>query len=98
MIDKNSVLILSGFLFLIGFIGLLRQSKIIKTIISIEIMTSASILNFCFFERAREFGIAHMAAIIAIILSGLVLTIVLSIIVMQFKEGETIDILKEDKL
>jgi len=98
VIDKNSVLILSGFLFLIGLIGILKQSKIVKTFISIEIMIFASILNFCYFSGSTMLKSGHVAAFMAAILSGLTLTIIFTIMAIQLKENETLDILKEQKI
>ena len=98
VIDKHSVLILSGFLFCIGFLGLLRQPKIIKTFVSLEIMLFSSIVNFCYFSGCSTIKSGHIAAFAAVLLGGITLSIMFAILATQFKENKTLDVLKEDKI
>lgn len=95
MIDQNSVLILSGSLFCIGLIGILGQPRVVKTVISLEIMIFAGILNFCYFAGADKVNLGHIAAVAIAILSGLTLAIIFAVLVMQFRQNDSLDILRE---
>jgi NADH:ubiquinone oxidoreductase subunit K len=83
LIGSESILILSGFLFGIGFLGLLRQPDIVKTIISLEIMIFASILNFAYFAGEESIRSGHLAILIAVVLSGFVWALVFTILPTQ---------------
>lgn len=80
MISRDAILLLSVILFCLGMIGLLSQKKIIKTIISIEIMIFASIINFCYFAGEKSIKSGHFAAFMAVILSGLTISVIYTII------------------
>ncbi len=80
MINRDVILLLSAILFCFGLIGLLSQKKIIKTIISIEIMIFASIINFCYFAGGKTIKSGHFATFMAVILSGLTISVIYTLI------------------
>jgi NADH:ubiquinone oxidoreductase subunit K len=96
MLDGESILLLSGFLFTIGIIGILNQTDIIKVFISIEIMIFAGIVNFCYFSGNTSIRSGHFAILIGVILGGLVLSVIFSILNLQIKDKRTGDLLEED--
>jgi NADH:ubiquinone oxidoreductase subunit K len=95
MYGPESILMLSGFLFFIGILGLLMQRSIIKTMISIEIMVFSSVLNFAYFAGNQSLRSGHFAILIAVILSGLVLSVVFTILNSQ-ERYEISDLLDEN--
>lgn len=96
MINGEIVLLTSGFLFCLGFIGILKQTNIVKTLISIEIMIFASVINFCYFSGGGVIRLGHFAAFIAIVLSGLVLSVIYAICSVQLKENINVNLLSEE--
>ncbi|MDR3030955.1 MAG: NADH-quinone oxidoreductase subunit K [Holosporales bacterium] len=87
MNEKDIVLIVSGLLFCAGIIGLLRERKIIKILISIEIILISSILNFCYFSYGMLlFGYIVAAVVLAI--GGATFCIIFSLCCIQFKNNE----------
>jgi len=90
-VSGNAILLTSIFLFCIGLIGIFRQGDTVRLLISIEIMILASVLNFCFF--GNSFG--ELIALIAVILSGITISVVYAIYTTQLKE-KNIDFLGED--
>jgi NADH:ubiquinone oxidoreductase subunit K len=97
MISGESVLILSGVLFGIGFIGLLRQPNIVKSVISIEIMMFASIVNFIYFSGDKAIKSGHMAVLMAVTIGSLVLSVIFSIVSLQILEKKNPDVCLEEK-
>lgn len=96
MLNGDSVLILSGFLFCLGFLGISRQPNLIKAFISIEIMMFAGIVNFAYFSGDEAIRSGHFAILVAVVLGGLVLAIIFAILTIQLKNGESTDMLSED--
>ena len=88
---SRTILVTSAFLFCIGFIGVFRQYDIVRMLISIEVMILASVLNFCFLGN----GSGELIALIAVILSGITISVVYAIYTKQLKE-ENIEFLSED--
>lgn len=87
----DTIILTSAFLFGIGFIGLFGQICIVRVLISIEIMILASVLNFCYFD-GNSGGIV---ALIAVILSGITISIVYALYTTQLQE-ENIEFLSEE--
>lgn len=96
MLNGDSVLILSGFLFCLGFLGILRQPNIIKIFISLEIMIFAGIINFAYFSGDEAIRSGHFAILVAVVLGGLVLAIIFAILNIQLKTRGGIDILSNN--
>ena len=80
---SSTIFVASAFLFCIGFIGVFRQYDIV--------MILASVLNFCFLGN----GSGELPALIAVILSGITISVVYAIYTKQLKE-ENIEFLSED--
>ena len=97
MLGGETVLLTSAILFCIGLIGLFRQTNVIRIMISIEVMFFASIINFCYFAGSHAIKSGHFAALIAVVLSGLVISVVYAIYTEQLKESDDIDLLSEGK-
>ncbi|MDR1332857.1 MAG: NADH-quinone oxidoreductase subunit K [Holosporales bacterium] len=89
-------LILSGFLFCIGLLGLLRQPSIVKVIISIEIMIFAGIINFAVTTGDFPIRSGHFAILIAVVLGGLAIGVIFTICNSQTRENKDINLLDED--
>ncbi len=96
MISRDAVLLLSVILFCLGLIGLLSQKKVIKTILSIEIMIFASIINFCYFAGAKAIKSGHFAAFMAVVLSGLTISVVYTLITKKSSDIPNNIFVKED--
>lgn len=78
MDERNLVLLVSGFLLSISFFGVFLERNILKTLISIEIMTISSILNFCYFSTEyNDFG--ELAAISIFVISGIIFCVLFAI-------------------
>lgn len=91
MLD-GCTLIFSAFLFTIGFLGcLIEQKNIIKTILSIELMILASVINFCYINEYDIIRIGYIFSVAAIIISGIILGIIFAMRV----HGEVKDNLNE---
>ncbi len=89
---NDCTLIFSGFLFTIGLIGcLIERSNIIKVMLSIEIMILASVVNFCCFDLDNILHIGDIFALTAIIVSGVILSIVFAIKIHNEQEDRFID-------
>ena len=86
---SDIVLLTSVFLFCISFIGIFKQYSVVRVLISIEIMILASVLNFCCYATGE------IIALIAVILSGITISIVYAIYTTQLKE-ENIEFLSGD--
>ncbi|MDR0942069.1 MAG: hypothetical protein LBM19_00405 [Holosporales bacterium] len=97
MVSSESILILSGFLFSLGFLGLLKQASIVKTMVCIEIMMFASIVNFAYACGERAANSDGLAILVVVVLSGLGLSIVFTILASQLKENQNVNLLDEDK-
>lgn len=80
MINREAILLLSVILFCLGLLGILCQKRIIKIVISIEIMIFASIVNFCYFAGGKSIKSGHFAAFIAIVFSGLIISVIYTLI------------------
>lgn len=80
MIDRDIILLLSVCLFCIGIVGALYQKNVIKVIISIEVIVFSSIINFCYFAGGKSIKSGHFAAFTAVIISGLVISVIYTII------------------
>lgn len=76
MMKGDLVLLASGVLFCLGFLGLFRQNSLIRVLIPIEVMFLASVMNFCYFAGKQIIRSGHFIALVAVFLSGLVLSIV----------------------
>jgi NADH:ubiquinone oxidoreductase subunit K len=94
--DSADVFLLTGTLFCTGFIGLLKQVDIVKTMISIEIMQMAGIINFCHLAKKYSEINGYLISVIAIILSGLVFAIIFMILNLQANGFGNSNLLKED--
>jgi NADH:ubiquinone oxidoreductase subunit K len=94
--DSLNIFLLSGTLFCIGFISLLKQTDLVKTIISIEIMQAAGVINFCYFAKKYSTMSGYLVGMVAIILSGLVFAIIFMILNLQANEDGDPNLLKED--
>lgn len=90
------MLLLTGTLFSTGFIGLLKQTDLVKTMISIEIMHVAGIINFCHLARKYSAMNGYLISIISIILSGLVFAVVFMILNSCTNDSDGSDLLEED--
>ena len=66
-------------------------------IIAILFLFFASIINFCYFAGSHAIKSGHFAALIAVVLSGLVISVVYAIYTEQLKESDDIDLLSEGK-
>ena len=97
MLDGETVLLTSAILFCIGLLGLFRQTNIIRIMISIEVMFFASIINFCYFAGSHAIKSGHFAALIAVVLSGLVVSVIYAIYTEQLNEPGDPDLLSDEK-
>lgn len=97
MINGEIVLLTSGGVFALGFIGILRQTNIVKTLISIEIMIFASIINFCYFSGGSVIRSGHFVTLIAVVISGLVLSVIYAIFSIQLREDAKANLLSEER-
>ncbi len=95
MLSGEPVLLTSAILFCLGFLGLFKQANIVRIMISIEIMIFASIINFCYFAGGKAIKSGHFAALIAVVLSGLTLSIIYAVYTMQLNESDDDDLLGE---
>ncbi|MDR1365210.1 MAG: NADH-quinone oxidoreductase subunit K [Holosporales bacterium] len=93
----ENIVILSGFLFCIGLLGLVAQSNVVKIIISIEIMIFASIINFS--AAAGDFPIksGHLMILVAVVLGGLVLGVVFTIFNSQIADDRRVNLLDKGR-
>ncbi|MDR1609615.1 MAG: NADH-quinone oxidoreductase subunit K [Holosporales bacterium] len=89
----EGTLILSGFLFCIGLLGLVMQRSIVKVIISIEIMIFAGILNFTVAAGDVPIRSGHFAMLIAGMLGGLALSVVFTIYNSQMMDDKKVNLL-----
>ena len=90
MINRDAVLFLSIVLFCLGLIGILCQKKLIKIIISIEIMVFATIINFSYFAGCKAIKSGHFAAFTAVILSGLTISVIYTLVTKKTTESSNI--------
>ena len=89
MLNGETVLLTSAILFCIGFIGLFRQNDLVRVVISTEVMFFSSVLNFCYFSGSKAIKSGHFAALIAVILSGLVISVIYAVHTIQLKEDDS---------
>ncbi|MDR0695238.1 MAG: NADH-quinone oxidoreductase subunit K [Holosporales bacterium] len=97
MISGESILVLSGILFGIGYVGLLRQPNIVKSVISLEIMIFASVVNFAYFCGDKSIRSGHMAILIAVTIGSLVWSVIFSIVCLCILEKRNSDICLGEK-
>jgi NADH:ubiquinone oxidoreductase subunit K len=97
VIGGENVLLLSAILFGIGYIGLLRQPNVVKSVIAVEIMIFASVVNFAFFSGTDFVRSGHVAMLIAVTIGCLVWAVVFSIISLQVRGGKNPDVSAEEK-
>ena len=81
MVDKYLILTLSGFIFCIGFCGVLMSSSFMKFFVSIELMIIPSVLNFCYTVQSNDICFGSITCVIAVIISGSILSLLSAVIV-----------------
>ena len=97
VINREVILLFSVILFCLGLIGIIGQKRIIKIIISIEIMVFASLVNFCCFAGGKSIKSGHFAALIAVILSGLTISVIYTLMTKQSKKPHIVISLSENQ-
>ncbi|MDR2074737.1 MAG: hypothetical protein LBP31_00775 [Holosporales bacterium] len=73
------ILIFSGGIFAIGLCGCVFRSAsgLVMTLISVELMILASVVNFCSVSHTHGgTGIGYIFSVVSIIMSGLILSII----------------------
>jgi NADH:ubiquinone oxidoreductase subunit K len=89
----EGTLILSGFLFCVGLLGLVMQRGIVKAIISIETMIFAGIVNFTVPTGDFPIRSGHFAILIVVMLGGLMLSIIFTIYNSQMVDDKNVDLM-----
>lgn len=92
MVPTYNYLVLAGILFTIGVIGVLVKRNPIVIFMCVELMLNAA--NLTFVALGRHFGQANgqMYVIFALAVAAAEVSVGLGIIVMMFRQRESIDI------
>jgi NADH:ubiquinone oxidoreductase subunit K len=98
--NLNTYLIISGFLFSLGLLGVLQRRNLIGMLISIELMLNAANLNFMAFNRflSPEPAVGQIIALFIMGLAAAEAAIGLSIILALFRKMHSINIERAQKL
>ena len=82
-----NLILFSGFLFLIGFIGsLINKSNLIKLLLAIEMMILAAIVNFCFVNFNNTIRVGDIFALVALLNRGLIFCLIFAINLRQKRD------------
>ncbi|MFZ2446528.1 MAG: NADH-quinone oxidoreductase subunit NuoK [Syntrophobacteraceae bacterium] len=94
MNSLTTYLIISGFLFSLGLLGVLQRRNLIGMLISIELMLNAANLNFMAFNRflAPEPSVGQIIALFIMGLAAAEAAIGLSIILALFRKMHSINV------
>ncbi len=85
----GTVIVTSMLIFLVGLLGVFRQTSIIKTIIAIEIMILASVANFCIFSGKSKGTEGHFVAVLITLISGVTVSVLYAIYASQKRKEDT---------